>query len=198
MCLINMKSKQSFQFEHEKNKRPETKVPKYQVKYAKGKKGKSKTETTVQTETERQVASQEYTLGEAPANVYSPSTYSPLLLTPSTDRTGSFFTASPISPILLSSTNSISSTNGSPMSPNPIVVPPPILLSSTNSISSTNGSPMNIDSPNPIVVPPSFSFGVWNGQGSPTFKDAPELSPTQIYNELSTRLLTLLPRNNSR
>jgi len=55
-----MKSKQSYTFEHEGAQTAPTKIPKFKVKYAK----KQKPNTT---------------LGEAPANVYTMSTYSPLI-----------------------------------------------------------------------------------------------------------------------
>jgi hypothetical protein len=73
-----MKSKQSFTFEHEGVQTAPTKIPKFNVKYSRKQKPvKTITETGVQTA--EQTASQGYTLGEAPANVYSMTTYSPLV-----------------------------------------------------------------------------------------------------------------------
>lgn len=87
MRLINMKSKQSFLFEHEKKKRaetkvPKTKVPKYKVKYDKVRKREmvNKSTQTAATETEQELAG--YTLGEMPASIVSPTTYTPLLVYP--------------------------------------------------------------------------------------------------------------------
>ena len=91
-----MRSKQSFTFEHEGVQTAPTKIPKFNVKYSRKQKPiKTTTETAVQTA--EQTASQGYTLGEAPANVYSMTTYSPLvqqvpgLISPSTvSSTGTF------------------------------------------------------------------------------------------------------------
>ena len=69
-----MKSKQSFKFPHELSQTPETKIPKYTVKYsAKKKKALTSVATQTSAPTDGQV------LGEMPARVYSISTYSPLV-----------------------------------------------------------------------------------------------------------------------
>ena len=69
-----MKSKQSFKFPHELSQTPETKIPKYTVKYsAKKKKALTSVATQTSAPTDGQV------LGEMPARVYSSNTYTPLV-----------------------------------------------------------------------------------------------------------------------
>lgn len=90
-----MKSKQSYTFEHEGVQTAPTKIPKFKVKYAKKQKP---TSTSV---------GEGQTLGEAPANVYSMTTYSPL--TRQIDLPASVGLPSLISPSSFSTVSSLSS-----------------------------------------------------------------------------------------
>jgi hypothetical protein len=70
-----MKSKQSFKFEHEIKKTKETKIPKSKVKF----KRLQPKAVGLTKETQTGTGDSGFTLGEAPANTYAPSTYSPLV-----------------------------------------------------------------------------------------------------------------------
>jgi len=75
MCFNIMKSKQSFKFEHEIKKTKETKIPKSKVKF----KRLQPKAVGLTKETQTGTGDSGFTLGEAPANTYAPSTYSPLV-----------------------------------------------------------------------------------------------------------------------
>lgn len=70
-----MRAKESFKFQHEIKQTKETKIPKSKIEYKRLQPkavGQSK-------ETQTGTVDSGFTLGEAPANTYAPTTYSPLV-----------------------------------------------------------------------------------------------------------------------
>lgn len=184
-----MKSKQSYTFEHEGVQTAPTKIPKFEVKYAKKQKPTS-TSVAVQT-------GEGQTLGEAPANVYTMSTYSPL-----TQQIN--IPASESLPALISpgssyhTAESPSTAQSLPPSPAPGAVP--ILLKPSPIVDSPISFPGSLFN-TPTLYPslseysPVKPVNVWNGEGIPVFeKPLPIITndlpprprpPPGFYNEQS-------------
>lgn len=170
-----MKSKQSYTFEHEGVQTAPTKIPKFEVKYAKKQKPTS-TFVAVQT-------GEGQTLGEAPANVYTMSTYSPL--TQQINIPASVGLPSLISPRTTGTFSSVSTMNSEEQERlnRQLQSARDWFLQTINSPAEVSPIPENIQQ----ILDETAAYeniqnqianaGLWNGEGVPVFQRPNRPSP---------------------